>query len=89
MLNVRSVIRANTSAKFQVTERNCENTNATVSTTRHDVVNTHTVAYNVQNEAANTRTTVSDIHPNSLKGPKDTRGQEQMVSTIPTLPVTG
>ena len=65
------------------------NTDATISTTHHDVVNAHPVVSDVQNAVANTRTTVSDIHPDLLKSPKDTRGRKQMVSIIPTLPATG
>ena len=74
---------------FKLQREVATNTNATISTTRHDVVNAHAISSNVQNDVANTRTTVSDIHRNGLISPKDIYGQEQVVSTIPTLPITG
>ena len=69
---------------FKLQREPTTNTNATTSTAHHDALNTHTTASDVQNEVSNTRTTVSDIHRDALKSPKDTRGQEQTVSTIPT-----
>ena len=60
-----------------------------VATIHHDVVNAHAIASDVEHDVVNTRTAASEIRCNALKGPKDTRGQEQIVSTVPSFPVTG
>jgi len=62
-------------------------TGAAVPVIRHDVTNTHAVVSGVRDVVANTRTIVSESHRNALKS-SDTRGQEQRVSAIRSLPVT-
>ena len=56
----------------------------TAPATRRDITDTHTAVSNSQNSVAGARTMVS----HTLKGPKDTRGQDRMVSIINILPVT-
>ena len=50
------------------------NKNAAVPATRHNVRNTHTIA--------------SNIHHNTLKSPRDARGQDLRVSLIRALSAT-
>jgi len=64
-----------------------KNRDAAVSGISHDVTNTHTVVSGVQNGVVNTLTVVFDSRRNALKSPEDTRGQNQVVSAIRTLPV--
>jgi len=42
----------------------------------------------VRSGVSNTHTNVSDSHRSTSKNPKDTRGQNQTVSTVRVLPVT-
>ena len=62
------------------------NTDTAISSVHRDVTNTHTIVSGTQNDVTNTRPIVSDSHRNALKSREDTRGQNQMVSTIRTLP---
>ena len=57
-------------------------TDPAVLAVRHDVTNTDTVVSGAQNDSVNTPTMVCDGHRSTPKIPKDTRGQNRMVSTL-------